>query len=70
MTHITSTTKLTTASMRDHTGDFFLSVAEFVTNNSYTGDPEQSLQDWLAAGDYQDCPTVASVIAEWDSDRE
>jgi hypothetical protein len=69
--NITSETKLTNASMRDHSADsFYMAVAAYITEHSRTGDPEQSLQDWLAAGDYQDVPTVASVIAEWDSDRE
>ena len=44
-----------------------LSVA--VAAESEYGDPDSSLGDWLAAGEYTGSETVESIAAEWD-DRE
>lgn len=34
------------------------------------GDPDSSLQDWIAAGQYKPTDTPESIAAEWDEDRE
>ncbi len=71
MTHtINRETVLTDDNMGSHDRDsFFMDVCAFIENNSKTGDPFQSLQDWLSNGDYGDTPTVDATIAEWDSER-
>lgn len=33
-------------------------------------DPDSSLQDWIAAGQYKLTDTPESIAAEWDSDRD
>lgn len=40
-----------------------LSVSEY-------GDPDSSLQDWIAAGQFKSTDTPESIATEWDSDRE
>jgi hypothetical protein len=45
-----------------------LSVA--VLAESAYGDPDSSLTDWLAAGDYTGSETVESIAAEWDERDE
>lgn len=47
--------------------DAVLSLAGQVNDASDRGDPEQSLQDWIAAGDYDGTETVESIAAEWDA---
>ena len=44
-----------------------LSVA--VLSESEYGDPDSSLTDWIAAGQYTGNETVESIAAEWD-DRD
>lgn len=34
------------------------------------GDPDSSLQDWIAAGQYKLTDTPESIAVEWDADRE
>lgn len=34
------------------------------------GDPDQSLQDWISAGQYKLTDTPESIASEWDGDRE
>lgn len=41
----------------------------YVRDNSQHGDPDSSLQDWIAHGDL-DGMTMDDVVAEWDSGRE
>lgn len=44
-------------------------LAQYVIDNSTTGDPDQSLGDWLNGGDL-DGMTAVDVVMEWDADRE
>ena len=38
-----------------------------VERASETGDPDQSLQDWINAGSYEVSDTVESIVAEWNA---
>ena len=40
-----------------------------VRDASEVGDPDSSLQDWIAAGQYKLTDTPESIAAEWDADR-
>lgn len=44
-------------------------LAQYVMENSLTGDPDTSLDDWLSNGD-MDGMTADDVVAEWDADRD
>ena len=41
-------------------------LASAVTLESEYGDPDDSIMDWIAAGDYTGDETVESIAAEWD----
>ena len=43
---------------------------EALMGHSSYGDPDNSLFDWLAAGDYDGTETPESIARDWDSDRE
>lgn len=45
-------------------------IESAVLGASEYGDPDHSLNDWIAAGQYQLTDTPESIAAEWDSDRE
>lgn len=59
--------RLTCDRMRDD--GWIDAVEEYVAYNSQTGDPDHSLRDWLAAGNYRNSPSLASIVEDWDSDR-
>ncbi len=40
----------------------------YVAENSQTGDPDNSLNDWIGNSDLS-TETPDDVVAEWDSDR-
>lgn len=43
-----------------------LALAGAVLEESETGDPNNSLSDWIAGGTYTGNETVESIAAEWD----
>ena len=44
-------------------------IARAVRDESKYGDPDLSLTDWIAAGQYRPDDTIESIAAEWD-DRD
>lgn len=62
-------TKLTDEMMMDHESEIFMAVVAYIAENSRVGDPDQSLMDWVANGDYNG-QTVGEVIKEWDGGRD
>lgn len=42
-------------------------IEEAVLLESTYGDPDHSLQDWIANGNYDGDETPASIAAEWDA---
>jgi len=42
-------------------------LCEAVLEASETGDPTDSMMDWIANGDYSPTDTVGSIAAEWDA---
>lgn len=69
MEKITNDTILTDENMNSTT-DFFYAVCSFVEQMSKTGDPFQSLQDWLSHGDYSTPRRTGDVVLEWNAERE
>jgi hypothetical protein len=47
-----------------------LMLAAAVLEESSYGDPDNSLADWIAAGEYTGSETVESIAAEWDERDE
>lgn len=45
-------------------------LAAAVNEESTTGDPNSSLMDWIAGGDYTGAETVKGIAAEWDATDE
>lgn len=54
----------------DNAYNAILVIESEVLAASEYGDPDNSLQDWIAAGQYKLTDTPESIAAEWDSDRE
>ena len=51
---------------KDVVYDAVLVLADAVLEASETGDPNNSLTDWIAGGTYTGNETVESIAAEWD----
>ena len=45
-------------------------LAGYVFENSKTGNPDNSLMDWIFGSDLDDSMTVGDVVNEWDADRD
>ena len=43
-------------------------LEQYVAQNSQTGDPDASLQDWISGSDLS-TETPDDVVAEWDAGR-
>jgi hypothetical protein len=54
----------------DQKYEAIMAIENAVREASVVGDPDSSLQDWIAAGQYKLTDTPESIAEEWDSDRE
>ena len=50
----------------DKRGEAVTTLAAAVNLESEYGDPDDSLMDWISAGDYTGDETVESIAADWD----
>lgn len=54
----------------DNAYDAIQTIEAAVLAVSEYGDPDSSLQDWIAAGQYKMSDTPESIAAEWDTFRD
>lgn len=67
------TTKQAIAILAGAVGDKDEAIQELsaaVLAESEYGDPDSSLSDWIAAGDYSGSETVEGIASEWDERDE